>query len=175
MKKYPDTVIVDQDDHPIGAMQMPEAIRQGKIVRISRVLLRCENDYLIQERGPDVMAPGLLNETASGHIDKGETYLSTAERELTEEVSSSVQVALEHVGTIYAEDDTKYGVRKSYEACFLGEVAVRMTDFQFDKAEVAQMFWLSRQDIEQKINQEPRIFTYGFIRFWKYYQEISKL
>lgn len=165
--KYPDSLIVDENDNPIGRMQMPEAIRQGKILRIARVLVIANDEFLMQKRGPGVIAPGLWNETASGHVDFSDSYESAAQRELEEEAGVT-NVKLQEIDKTYVEEEVRYGLRKAFEMIFIAKTD-KITPIIADPDEVAELKWLSLTDIEGLVNTKPRQVTNGFMRVWQSY------
>lgn len=90
--------IVDEDDQPIGASTRQEAWANGSYYRLVQIVLRDEDgDFLLQKRSMEKpLYPGRWTNAASGHVDEGETYETSAPRELAEEIG--VEVPLTFVG-----------------------------------------------------------------------------
>lgn len=101
--------IVDEQDNPIGQAPKQEAWAKGLRHRIVRIMI--ENDHgeiLIQHRSPtkDIF-PNCWDNSAAGHVDAGEDYLTAALRELKEELGIE-GVKLEKIGD-YESDETWQG------------------------------------------------------------------
>ena len=173
-KVFPDSQIVDTDDNPIGGMQLPEAIRQDKILRAARVyIFNPQRELLLQERGPKVFSPGLWCESASGHVDVGESYEQTALRELEEEMGV-YNVDLEEVMYEYIVEEGYNWRAKRFNKLYVvdsydGPITIK------DYDEVAGYRWADLDTLHAEIQDHPARFTYGFAMvFEKYYQQCQK-
>ncbi|CAE6493811.1 MAG: isopentenyl-diphosphate Delta-isomerase [Candidatus Nitrosotenuis sp.] len=88
-------ILVDKDDNPIG---MEEKVRchlpDGKLHRAFTVLLFDKKDrLLLTRRSPSKMLwPGDWDGTVASHPRKSETYVSSAERRLPEEIGASCRL-----------------------------------------------------------------------------------
>lgn len=86
--------IVDKNDNVIGECSVKEAHEKKLLHRVSVVyLINDKKEILVQERMDD----GRLDHSAAGHVDKGETYIDAAKRELKEELGVEF-VTLKHLG-----------------------------------------------------------------------------
>src|ERR1044072_9307689 len=92
--------IVDENDQPIGASTRQEAWASGSYYRLVQIILRDkEGNFLLQKRSSKkALYPNRWTNAASGHVDEGETYETSAPRELQEEVG--ISVPLEFLGRI---------------------------------------------------------------------------
>ena len=152
---YPDNTIVDENDNEVGRMQLPDAYRQGKILRVSNVvIINSAGQLLLQLRGPNVMAPGLWQEAALGHVDWGDSYEETAQKELLEEVGVE-GLELKEIGYFYKEEVTKYGTAKRFHKIFQGfyDGELKPND------EVADMKWIDLDTLKAQVSQHPEDFT----------------
>lgn len=94
MTEHPLIQIVDEADRPIRGGTMDEVQINGLWHRIAQIMVYCEstNEYLIQKVAPnEYYNGGLWCESASGHVDEGESYAQAALRELKEEMSVSIE------------------------------------------------------------------------------------
>lgn len=82
--------VVDEHDNFLGVETYFDAIEKKCIRRASRVFVFNESGkLLIQRRSEHISNPLLLDNSASGHVDEGETYDDAAVRELEEELGLS--------------------------------------------------------------------------------------
>lgn len=157
-KIYQKITVVDEDDNVIGAEYMFDAIEKGMIRRAACVLVFNEvGDVLIQQRSAKVLKPLLLDHSAAGHVDEGETYFETAERELCEELGLS-NVELTEVATSFR---TKGFYRALYRAIVPNNTAIT-----FDPEEVNAVLWMSVGVLEDAIQNTPEKFSPSFIEVW---------
>lgn len=163
-------VYVDENDREIGSGPILDAYQKGLTVRISRVfLLNDKLEMLIQRRSDNHKSmPGRWDQTAAGHVDKGETYDQSAERELAEEMGIK-GVNLKPVRKYYSEesDDPGYIKRRFnflYSGVYNGPVKI-------DKVEVSDYKWISFKALEQWMKDKPEDFTQGFIDAYSYFRK----
>ena len=81
-------IFVDENDVPVGTGTREEAWAKGIYVRIVRAVFRDENGRILsQRRSPEKKSyPNRWTDSASGHVDEGDTYESAIVRELEEEL-----------------------------------------------------------------------------------------
>ena len=174
-KVYPDSVIVDDEDNPIGHMQLPEAIKQNKNLRVGRVIIvNSKGDMLLQQRGRNIAAPLLWNDAASGHVDEGDSYLETAVKELLEETGLTVDPNdLEQIDYFYIREgrlgsDTGR-FHTVYKYVYDGEVEVQ-------DEEVESFRWSTIEDLDTEMREHPERFTGGFMHLAQnYIKKISNI
>jgi isopentenyldiphosphate isomerase len=155
MKTYQDAVVVDEDDSVVGHLPMPEAYRQGKILRVVHVVvLNNSRQVLLQKRGPSVMSPGLWQESASGHVDWGDDYHQTAVKELEEEMGIS-GIELREMDYFFRQESPEYHNIKRFHKVFLGrhEGPVHPND------EVGDYQWIDLHDLATWVRDKPSDFT----------------
>ena len=152
---------VDENDNVIGAGTKQEVWEKGIWHRIVRIyLVNSEGELLITKRADHLAScPGMWNESASGHVDVGETYDEAAARELEEElhVHGVVLRPLEKIKHPDMEelDKIKNRFHTIYVGTFDGAV-------DFDKSEVADSRWIGADELAQWMRERPDDFTEGF-------------
>lgn len=159
---------VDKNDQVIGAGSKVEAISNGIIHRVVRIfVLNSDNQLLIQKRAPNVDVPNRWDQSAAGHVDEGEDYLTAAKRELMEETGVS-GVALKELTKYYSEEADDSRLRKRfnmlYSATFNGEVKI-------DPSEVSGTRWVQLDELDDWMSHAPEEFTTGFILSYKEFKK----
>jgi isopentenyl-diphosphate delta-isomerase len=170
--EYPDVTIVDENDEIVGSMQRNDAIRLGKIYRISVVcLFNSAGELFLQKRGPNIELPNLWCESAGGHVDKDEDYQTAAARELEEELGIT-NVTLTEVATFYSESPHGQYVAKKFFKVFKG---VSENPVTINREEIADGAWLSMAEIAKRLKDNPEQFIRIFPKIFKYVTEKSKI
>ncbi len=167
---YADSQVVDEHDNVIGQMQLPDALKSGAILQVSRVFLFDENQrILLQKRGPKVMAPNKWNESASGHVDAGESYETTAYREVEEELGITVN-DLQKID--YRMTNEMHGTRAitRFQTVYKGVIASD-TKITIQESEVSEVQWIEPTKLDDWINDAPQDFTRGFAAFYQRFRE----
>lgn len=163
----PKITIVDENDRVIGAMDRAEATAKEQIVRIVRVLLFNSRDELfLQKRTQHVTYPGLWDQSAGGHVDEGEDYLTAAKREANEEIGLS-GVELKQIAYYYSEFEYEGRKRKRFNTLYTTVSDMPLT---LNPDEVADGKWISSTELNKWIEAEPEKFTNGFIHAYKLYR-----
>lgn len=153
--------IVDEYDQPIGQATKQQAWDKGLIHRIIRIVaVSPDNKVLLQKRSPQLaLFPGCWNETVSGHVDAGESYLEAARRELFEELG--IQSASLKEVKYYRSSDTFEGrelerFNKVYRLNFKTGDAEKLT---LQKSEVQKTQWFDLKEIRSMIAKDPKNFV----------------
>lgn len=153
-----DVVYGDGNDNEIGSGSIKNAIKNGNILRISRVLLiDGEGMVVMQQRSSEVRDHLKWNESATGHVDVGETYEEAALRELEEEIGVS-GVALSEVGTVYCEEPVDGFLKKGFHTLFVGLYDGETTP---DTGEVYKVERMPVEKVERWLKKTPDDFTLG--------------
>lgn len=155
---YKKCIVVDKDDNVIGAEYVRIAVAKGQIRRASRVYVFNESgQLLVQQRSIKVNKPLLLDQSAAGHVDEGETYKEAAKRELFEELKIS-GVELRPVAVSFRTTDFYNGI---YKAIVPDDVVIN-----FDPVELAGVFWYDTNQLAIEMKSEPEKFTPDFKGVW---------
>jgi isopentenyldiphosphate isomerase len=162
-----DITYVDDNDQVIGHGPRAEALSKGITHRIARILLfNPKGELLIQKRAPDLASPNKWDQSAAGHVDEGEDYVTAAVRELKEEVAVT-GVQLKEVGKFYTDDPNGPVKRKRfnmlYTAPYDGEVKAAQD-------EVAELKWIAPKELEIWIHERPDDFTRSFLQGYQLYR-----
>lgn len=154
-KVYNKIVVVDENDVVVGVEYMRDAIKQGMIRRAARVyVFNTSGKLLVQQRSAYVLKPLLLDQSAAGHVNEGETYEQTAYRELKEELGIK-GVALELVATSFRTKDF-------YNAIYKVVVPDDIT-INFDPEELAAVIWYDINTLDTEMKENPEKFTPAFL------------
>src|SRR3989338_6631681 len=124
----PNITFVDENDNVVGAGTGKEAREKGICHRISRIFLfNSKGELLIQKRSDNsTTLPGRYDQSAAGHVDEGEDYLTAAKRELEEEVGVK-GIELTEKGKFFTDEKDQPGkivkrFNMLYTATYDGEV-----------------------------------------------------
>jgi isopentenyl-diphosphate delta-isomerase type 1 len=106
-------IVVDEKDKIIGYKSRYECHHNPHIIHraVDIILFNNKGEVLLQKRSRNKDTyPGYYTVSASGHVDKGETYLASARREITEELG------IPHSEKIKLTKIAKYIIRLEHEA-----------------------------------------------------------
>lgn len=116
------------------------------------------NNILVQRRSFDKdVNPGMLSVSAGGHIDAGETPLVGAIRETEEEVGitfSKKDFIL--LDTVKLPESLPGWINNAFYYIYLVQTRNRISDFSVQKSEVAEIKYMSLEDIEKIIENNPK-------------------
>jgi len=157
-----DVQIVDENDEPIGAASSQEARDKGMYHRIARVILKDENGRILSQRrsATKSLYANLWTDSASGHVDEGESYEVAIKRELMEETGIDANVTfLDKFLTRHINNGKETPV---FNGIFEGSIP-SSTEFVLDPVEVADIKWFELSDLKLLMSERPEDFTQGFI------------
>lgn len=159
-KEYNNIIAVDENDTVIAAMPMLEAIEKGYIRRASRAYVLNENGkILIQRRSKNVLKPLMLDPSVGGHVDEGETYLDAAEREMLEELG------LNHHIYPLTEISEPY-LHNGFFSAMYKVVIPDNLEINFDTEEVAEILWLTPEEVDDLIVRNAAECTPSLVDSW---------
>ena len=159
-KVYPNITIVDERDVVLGYMQLFDAIRNGHIRRVSCVLLfNDKGEVLIQRRSAHVLSPLLLDYSAAGHVDEGDSYEEAAYRELREELNlQNIEL------TLIAPP---FRAHRFFNSIYKAVLPEGVT-ISSNKEEVSEVLWMSLEELKELVHDSPHKFTASFIEVWQH-------
>lgn len=152
--------IVDKDDKPISQAPMLEAQQKGLIHRIVRIMVEDgKGNILLQKRSSTMLRwPNCWDNSAAGHVDAGEDYLTAAKRELAEEIGLK-NVELKEVDTYYTDSRLDELILRRFNKLY--KITVNKTPNNIDPGEVAEVKWFSIKDAAKLIKDHPDLVTDG--------------
>ncbi len=159
---------VDENDNVIGQGERTDALAKGIIHRISRVFVfNSQGEILIQKRSANISLPNLWDQSAAGHVDPGEDYMSAAERELREETGIQ-NVPLRELVKYYAEETDQGVTAKRFSTLYVGTYD---GDVHTTPEEVAELRWITPDELAAWMREKPQDFTQGFIKCFEQYRQ----
>ena len=157
---------VDEQDNTIGEVSKAEAHEEGLWHRASTIFVfNKKGELLVQKRSPHVQRPNKLSGSASGHLDKGESYEEGAKRELKEElgINCNIKPIADYTFTADYLNNTKDREHvKLFTCTYEG-------DFNLQKEELSQIMFMPIKDVKAIIDTDK--VTPGFRRDFKKYLE----
>lgn len=150
--------IVDDQDKPIGEATLTQMHDKNLIHRVVRIMVENDNgEILLQKRSSGKMRyPNCWDNSASGHVDAGETYEEAAKRELSEELGIT-GFALKEIGYYYSEAE-RYKSRKFNKVY---RVKTNITPKKLQPSELTEVKWFSLSEIKKMITEKPEILNDG--------------
>ncbi len=155
--------IVDSNDRVISTDDQHQARLHGWTVRIARIMVEDESGkkVLLQKRSlNNPLYPGRWDNSAAGHVDEGEDYLTAAKRELYEEIGIKTDDLVE-IGEYYnstkADDYTLSQFNKVYK------YITKNTPNKLQKKEVSEVKWFKIEELKRLVQESPELCTNGVI------------
>ncbi len=152
-------VLVDENDKPIGLEEKVKChLPQGKLHRAFTALIFDENGRLaLTKRSEQKMLwPGDWDGTFASHPRENETYESSAERRMPEEIGNfckmdylfkfEYHVPYKNIGSENEICGTLLGIVKSTH------------QFNFVKDEISEIRWVSPSALSKELEKNPKIF-----------------
>lgn len=147
--------IVDENDRITGSASISEARRRGLYHRIVRVMVEDESGrVLLQKRSSKMLSyPNCWSNSAAGHVDAGESYEDAASRELAEE-SGLQSLSLEEVGSYRSSEEYRGEQINRFNKVYKTVVSPQQ-HFESQPKEVAELRWLTRDEMGQLVQDNP--------------------
>ncbi len=162
-KIYNKVVVADANDNVIGAEFMMDAISKGMIRRAARIYVFNESgQLLLQQRSKNVLKPLLLDQSAAGHVDEGESYKQAAHRELFEELGLEGYELTEIVMSFRTTD---------FFNAIYKLVIPDGTPINYDPEELEQVMWMNIEEVDSQMLENPEKFTPAFLEAWALLRE----
>ena len=142
-------IVVDENDEMIGTMPKDEAHEKNVLHRIAVVYVENEKGEILVQ----VRSGGLLDHSAAGHVDPGESYEDAARRELAEELGIK-DVPLHKVGHGQTHNETYEHIPNPRShvfdifACTASPVALQAD-------EVSGTYWAKPEDVLADMEKFP--------------------
>lgn len=158
-KEFKKVQVVNERDEVTGAEYLFAAMDRGLLMRAARIFVfNDEGELLIQERSRTVLNPLLLDQSAAGHVDEGETYEVAAYRELEEELGVT--------GVTLTEVLVSFRTPGYFNAAYRLDVG---NDFRMsiNPHEIERVLWLDPAELQRKMRTQPERFTAQFLEAWR--------
>jgi 16S rRNA (adenine1518-N6/adenine1519-N6)-dimethyltransferase len=152
--------IIDDDDKVIDTVERDIARAQKLKRRFVHIyIFNDDGDILIQQRSSKRdFAPNLIDPSAAGHVQSGESYEDAAHREMMEEVS--IQTDITHALDVPGW----YGICRVFTATYNGE-------FQVDGDEAKHACFVPVEKLLFLMEHFPFVMMRGFSHTFKHYME----
>ena len=142
--------VVDEKGKIIGEATRKECHEKQLLHKAAYIMIiNSKGKILLQKRANTKTYPHMWTLSASGHVDYGESFEQTAERELKEEIG--ISVPLERVGTFVKKD----GICNVFATLFLG---IYDGKFFVNKDEVSKVEFFTIDKIRHEMEKRPKDF-----------------
>ncbi len=162
-------VLISEDDQILGQMGKMEAHINGILHRAFSVFLFNENgEMLLQRRAADKYhSPNQWTNACCSHPRMGETYKEAANRRLKEELGIETPIE-EKFHFIYKANVGGDLIEHERDHVFIGDYN---GDFVLDPSEVAEVRYISMENLDKEMEEHPENFTEWFKIILKEYKE----
>ncbi|WP_179365828.1 isopentenyl-diphosphate Delta-isomerase [Nitrosarchaeum sp. AC2] len=152
-------ILVDENDSPIGSEEKVKChLPNGKLHRAFTALLFDKNGRLVLTRRAKekMLWPEDWDGTVASHPREGETYTSSAERRMPEEVGISCKMDY----LMKFEYHVPYkNIGSENEICgTLIGIVDESTKFKMIKGEIDEIKWISASELLSEIKNNPKIY-----------------
>lgn len=155
--------IVDDNDQPVGGATIFEAQDQGLYHRIARVMVEDpQGRILLQKRQSNKRTyPNCWDNSASGHVDLGETYEEAAAREMFEEIGVKGFPLVE--AKYYQTEHTFNNLLLRRFNKLFTIVIPADTPTVLQEEEVSEIAWFTKDELHKLIADHPNNVSDGLI------------
>jgi len=152
-------ILVDENDNPIGSEEKVKChLPNGKLHRAFTALLFDKNGRLVLTRRAKekMLWPEDWDGTVASHPREGETYISSAERRMPEEVGISCKMDY----LMKFEYHVPYkNIGSENEICgTLIGIVDESTKFKMIEGEIDEIKWISASELLSEIKNNPKIY-----------------
>jgi isopentenyl-diphosphate delta-isomerase type 1 len=154
--------IVNEHDEVIGSKPRSVVHRDGLLHRAVHVLVfnSCGEVFLQKRSMRKDRHPGVWDSSASGHVDSGEDYDTTAVREVHEEIGLQLKSTPQKLFKIPACKETDQEFVWVYRCENEGP-------FELNADEIDSGGWFSPEKLSQWIQERPQEFAPAFLFIWE--------
>lgn len=158
--------LIDEQDNIIGEELKSECHKKGLWHRAASIFVfNKKGKLLVQKRSPNMPRPNLLCSSASGHLQKGDSYEEGAKRELKEELGIVCKLKL--IGEFTMDVSYPDGkIDKEHYALFSCDYD---GEFEIQKEELSLIKFFSIEELKQMIKKNKDQFTPGFRQEFQHY------
>jgi len=154
--------IVDEEDEIICYKER-DSEEQMDLYRVSALwLTNSKGEVLLSRRAFDKLhSPGVWGPAVAGTNEEGETYESNIVKETKEEIG----LDLEFKKSVKVLRNSKDRPHNFFCQWFTAKIDIDAKDIIFDKVEVAEVRWFSKEELIQKVKENPEGFA-GTVQSW---------
>ena len=154
-------IFADENDHQIGSGPREEAWANQIYVRIVRAILRDENGRILSQYRSAFKKSyaNCWTDSASGHVDDGESYDEAIAREMKEEIG--FETNLTFIGKFATKDTIGDDIICEFNAIYEGKID-NSTKLDLQESEVSEIKWFEIDELKSLIEKDPGMFTLGF-------------
>jgi isopentenyldiphosphate isomerase len=159
--------VVDRNDEFVKTIDRANHM-DDEIVRVTGFfILNKEDKVLLQLRSVNKKSyPNRWDCTGGGHVESGEDYLVSAQRELFEE--AGIETELKFLDKVFFELDDG---RKHFNAYFIGTFD---GDIKIDLNEVSQVRAFSKQELREMVKDESKFHPECVYGLKKYVLDVTQ-
>jgi len=160
-------VLVDSEDNVLGVMEKLEAHQKGVLHRAFSVFIfNSDGEMLLQQRSAlKYHSPNKWTNACCSHPRENESYINAANRRLYEELGIKCSLK-EKFHFIYKAKVEKNLWEHELDYVFTGQYN---GNYQLNKDEVADIRFVSIEELNMELEQKSEIFTEWFKIIWKKY------
>lgn len=165
-------ILVNENDEQIGLMEKIEAHEKALLHRAFSVFVyNDKGEVMLQQRAlSKYHSPGLWTNTCCSHQREGESNVDAGKRRLMEEMGFTTDLE-ESISFIYKAPFDNGLSEHEYDYILIGKYN---DEPNLNPDEVAAWKWMSLEDIQKDIKENPEIYTAWFkIIFDKYSNHIK--
>lgn len=153
-------VLISENDEVLGLMGKMEAHENGILHRAFSVFLfNDKGEMLLQRRADDKYhSPGQWTNAVCSHPRHNETYLEGARRRMQEELGISADLTYKF-HFLYKADVGDNLWEHELDHVFTGDY---QGDFHLNKEEVSEVRYISLEELEKEMEENPQNFTEWF-------------
>ncbi len=156
--------IVDETDQVIGQktrQQIHQLQLRHRAVHI--LVFNSQGQIFLQKRSMQKdLNKGLWDTSAAGHVDPGESYLQTAQRELQEELG--IDAELQFLFKLDASEQTGMEFIEVYRCVHEGP-------FDLNPQEIDDGVWMTPDALQEQLTHQTLPVTETFKLIWQQYQK----
>ena len=154
--------IVNEKDEVICYKER-DSEEQMDIYRVSALwLTNSKGEILLSRRAlTKSHSPGMWSAAVAGTNEEGETYESNIIKETKEEIG----LDLEFKKSVKVLRNSKERPHNFFCQWFTAKVDIDAKDIVFDKVEVAEVKWFTKEELLQRIKESPKDFA-GTVQAW---------
>lgn len=156
--------LFDKHDCLVGEGTLEEMRKKRLYTRSVHMLLRDSRGKFLICRRPasKKVYPGLFTSSAGGHVEKGESYVEAARRELLEE--TGLRVPLQEVGRF----DVVNRFERSIHRLYVGDMTPAIVkSLRFDPSEVDDHAFRTLKELSSFVRSRPAAFAPSFLAAFK--------